>query len=97
MTRFIPIATVALLALGAFTFFAGFAVYLLLSGARAPRSAVVFFAAISTTPLLVSLMMLTISLTQLGTVCQTCVGIYGASFLLFLPVVSTCWSRLPSR
>ena len=75
---------ISLFALGAFTFFAGFSVYLLLAGARTPRSAVVFFAAISTTPLLVSLLMLTISLTQLGTVCQTCAGIYGSSFLLFV-------------
>src|SRR6187401_3256859 len=35
---------ISLFALGAFTFFAGFALYLLLSGARAPKSAKLFFA-----------------------------------------------------
>jgi uncharacterized membrane protein len=75
---------ISLFALGAFSFFGGFALYLLLAGARAPKSAVVFFAAISSTPLVVSLVMLGISLSQLGTLCQTCAGIYGASFLLFV-------------
>jgi uncharacterized membrane protein len=73
---------ISLLALGAFTFFAGFALYLLIAGERAPRKAVAFFAAIGVTPLLVSVVMGTISATQLGTFCKTCVGIYISSFLL---------------
>ncbi len=75
---------ISLFALGAFTFFAGFGLYLLLSGPRAPASAVRFYAAVSATPLLVSLTMLSISLTKLGHLCQTCVGIYISSFLLAL-------------
>lgn len=75
---------ISLFALGAFTFFAGFSLYLLLAGGRAPKKAVAFFAAVSVTPLLVSLMMFTISLTQLGSLCKTCVGIYISSFILAL-------------
>jgi uncharacterized membrane protein len=73
---------ISLFALGAFTFFAGFALYLLLSGPRAPRGAVTFFAFVSLTPLIASITMFTISLLKLGQLCQTCVGIYISSFLL---------------
>lgn len=75
---------ISLFALGAFTFFAGFSLYLLITGARAAKSAVAFFAAVSLTPLFVSLGMLVISVTELGTICKTCAGIYLASFLLAL-------------
>jgi uncharacterized membrane protein len=80
---------ISLFALGAFCFFAAFSVYLLLSGERAPRRATGFFALVGVTPLLVSLLMLTISLTQLGQLCKTCVGIYISSFLLAFGSVST--------
>jgi uncharacterized membrane protein len=73
---------ISLFALGAFTFFAGFALYLLLAADRAPRRSVIFFAILSLTPLLVSLAMLTLSLTKIGSLCKTCVGIYVSSFLL---------------
>src|SRR5690606_20864517 len=73
---------ISLFSLGAFTFFAGFSLYLLVAGGRAPKSAVAFFAAVSMTPLLVSLGMLVISVTELGSICKTCAGIYVASFLL---------------
>ncbi|HKY39266.1 MAG TPA: vitamin K epoxide reductase family protein [Polyangiaceae bacterium] len=73
---------ISLFALGAFCFFAAFSLYLLLSGERAPRRAGGFFALVGVTPLLVSILMLTISLTQLGQLCKTCVGIYISSFLL---------------
>jgi uncharacterized membrane protein len=73
---------ISLFALGAFTFFFGFSVYLLVANGRAPRRAVTFFAAASLTPLLVSALMFTISVTQIGTLCKTCVGLYIASFLL---------------
>lgn len=75
---------ISLFALGSFTFFAGFALYLLLAGAKAPRRAVGFFAAVGVTPLLVSIGMAIISATQLGSFCKTCVGIYISSFLLAL-------------
>ena len=73
---------ISLFALGAFTFFAGFALYLLLSGPRTPRSTVVFFGWTSLTPLMASIVMFTISVMELGQLCQTCVGIYISSFLL---------------
>ena len=73
---------ISLFALGAFCFFAAFSLYLLLAGERAPRRAAAFFALIGSLPLLVSIVMLVISLTQLGQLCKTCVGIYISSFLL---------------
>ena len=79
---------ISLFALGAFCFFAAFSLYLLLSGERAPRRALGFFALTGITPLLVSLLMLSISLSQLGQLCKTCVGIYIASFLLAFGAVS---------
>jgi uncharacterized membrane protein len=75
---------ISLFALGAFTFFAGFSLYLLLAGSRAPKGAVSFFGAVSVTPFLVSMLMLVISLTKLGQVCKTCTGIYIASTLLLV-------------
>ena len=75
---------ISLFAIGAFCFFAGFAVYLLVANGRAPRKAVTFFAATSVTPLLVSAVMFTISATKIGAFCQTCTGIYIASILLAL-------------
>jgi uncharacterized membrane protein len=79
---------ISLFALGAFCFFAAFSLYLLLSGERAPRRAGGFFALVGVTPLLVSILMFTIALTQLGQLCKTCVGIYIASFLLAFGSVS---------
>jgi uncharacterized membrane protein len=73
---------ISLFALGAFAFFAGFSVYLLLARERASRTGWAFFAAVSVTPLIVSIVMFTISVTKLGTVCKTCVGTYIASALV---------------
>jgi uncharacterized membrane protein len=73
---------ISLFAIGAFSFFAGFALYLAVAGARAPKNAVVFFALVAQTPLLISLLMLYISLTKVGGLCKTCSGIYISSFLL---------------
>jgi uncharacterized membrane protein len=70
---------VSLFALGAFSFFAGFSLYLVISGTAASRKAYQFFAAAGVTPLAVSLVMAVISVTQLGTLCKTCVGIYLSS------------------
>lgn len=75
---------ISLFALGAFTFFAGFSLYLLLAGSRAPKASVSFFGAVSVTPFLVSMVMLAISLSKLGQVCKTCTGIYIASTLLLV-------------
>ncbi|MFO7177118.1 MAG: vitamin K epoxide reductase family protein [Pseudomonadota bacterium] len=73
---------ISLFALGAFAFYLGFAVYLLVAGRAAPRSAVRFFGIVSFAPLTVSVMMFVISVSRLGQLCKTCVGIYFASILL---------------
>ncbi len=73
---------ISLFALGAFGFFAAFAIYLLVAGPRAPRRSLQFFAGASLLPLLVSLLMFSISVLKLGTVCKTCAGIYISSTLL---------------
>jgi uncharacterized membrane protein len=73
---------ISLFAMGCFAFLAGFSLYLMVSRDQAPKHAVTFFAAVSVTPLIVSLVMLTISMTKLGNLCKTCVGIYIASFLV---------------
>src|SRR6476661_5584067 len=70
---------ISLFALGAFSFFVGFSLYLLLAGPRASKNALLFFAAIGITPLAVSLLMFFISITKLGSLCKTCVGIYLSS------------------
>lgn len=82
---------ISLFAIGAFSFFLGFGVYLLIAGPNAPKRSRVFFALVGVTPLLVSLGMLTISLTQLGSVCKTCAGIYIGSTLL---AVGAVWGAL---
>lgn len=79
---------ISLFALGAFCFFAAFSLYLLLGGERVSRRTWGFFALVGSTPLLVSLLMLTISLTQLGQVCKTCAGIYISSTLLAFGAVT---------
>jgi len=73
---------ISLFALGAFSFFVGFSLYLLLAGPRASKNALLFFAAIGVTPLAVSILMFFISITKLGSLCKTCVGIYLSSSLL---------------
>ncbi|MBK8254364.1 MAG: hypothetical protein IPK82_17060 [Polyangiaceae bacterium] len=78
---------IALPAVGAFAFFAAFALYLLLSRDKAPRRAHQFLFLTGLTPLLVSGVMFFISLTKLGQFCKTCVGIYSASVLLAIAAV----------
>jgi uncharacterized membrane protein len=73
---------ISLFAVGAFAFFAAFALYLAIAGTSAPRKAVGFFGAASMTPMFASVVMITISLTKLGQFCLTCVGIYISSFIL---------------
>jgi uncharacterized membrane protein len=79
---------ISLFALGAFAFFAAFALYLLVSGARAPRRANHFIALAGVTPLLASIVMAVISATKLGSYCKTCVGIYIASAILAIGAVA---------
>jgi uncharacterized membrane protein len=74
---------ISLFALGAFSFFLGFSVYLFFAGPRASKKAIWFFAAAGATPFVVSLVMFVISVTKIGSLCKTCVGIYLSSALLF--------------
>jgi hypothetical protein len=73
---------VAIFAVGAFAFFVGFSIYLLLGRRDAPRRAFAFYALAGATPFLVSLVMFVIAVTKLGSLCKTCVGIYLSSALL---------------
>jgi len=73
---------ISLFAVGAFGFFAAFALYVLLGGRAAPKKALVFLAVFGTAPVLVSVLMATISALKLGHFCKTCVGIYVSSTLL---------------
>lgn len=85
---------IALPAVGAFGFFAAFAVYLLLARDKAPRRAHQFLFLAGITPLAVSALMFTISLTKLGSFCKTCVGIYVASVLLAIAAIGALVSDL---
>src|SRR4051794_11107628 len=73
---------ISLFAIGAFCFFVGFSLYVLLAGKAASKRALLFYALFGVTPLLVSLVMFFISATQLGSFCKTCIGIYLSSALL---------------
>lgn len=79
---------ISLFALGAFAFFAAFALYCLLAGRTAPRRASQFMAFAGMTPLFASILMGTISALVLGQFCKTCVGIYVASALLAVGGIS---------
>lgn len=73
---------ISLFAVGAFAFFVGFSLYLAVAGQRAPRRAIEFMGLASLAPVIASIVMLTISITKLGTFCLVCVGIYISSFTL---------------
>jgi uncharacterized membrane protein len=73
---------ISLFALGAFSFFLGFSIYLYLAGDGASKKALTFFSIAGMTPLLVSAVMFFISVTKIGSLCKTCVGIYVSSALL---------------
>jgi uncharacterized membrane protein len=82
---------IGLFAVGAFSFFAAFAAYLALAGARAPRHAVSFFALAALSPLAVSIGMATLSALELGSFCKTCIGIYVSSLVLSVGGVVGWW------
>lgn len=75
---------ISLFAVGAFAFFAAFALYTVLAGRGAPRKAFQFLGVAGTTPAIVSVVMLWISATRLGQYCKTCVGIYISSAVLLV-------------
>ncbi|HMJ52238.1 MAG TPA: vitamin K epoxide reductase family protein [Polyangiaceae bacterium] len=87
---------VSLFALGAFSFFFGFSMYLLFAGPRASKRAVWFFAAAGATPFAVSLIMFVISVTKIGSLCKTCVGIYLSSSLLLVAALLALRAAKPS-
>ncbi|HEY3595489.1 MAG TPA: vitamin K epoxide reductase family protein [Polyangiaceae bacterium] len=78
---------ISLFAVGAFSFFVGFLIYLFVAGRSAPKTALGFFAALGLTPLMVSVAMFVISLTKLGALCKTCVGIYLSSTFLAVAAI----------
>lgn len=85
---------ISLFAVGAFGFFAAFALYVLLAGRDAPKKALIFLAAFSVAPVLVSILMGTISALKLGHFCKTCVGIYISSTILAIAgIVALVQSR----
>jgi uncharacterized membrane protein len=86
---------ISLFAVGAFSFFLGFSLYLLVAGAAAPKKALLFYGMFALTPLGVSLLMLAISVTRLGSLCKTCVGIYLSSALLAWAAIASlvAWRR----
>jgi uncharacterized membrane protein len=73
---------ISLFAMGAFSFFCAFSIYLLFAGSSAPRRAFSFLAFASVFPVLASAVMAFLSVTRLGELCKTCVGIYTSSALL---------------
>lgn len=73
---------ISLPAIGAFAFFAGLSLFLALRATPPPKGTVGLFALTGVTPLLVSLLMLSISWLKLGEFCKTCVGIYLSSAVL---------------
>jgi uncharacterized membrane protein len=75
---------ISLFAVGTFSFFAAFSLYLLLSGRGASKYAVKTGAVLAVGPFLVSLLMAYLSATRLGTFCKTCMGIYFSSTALFI-------------
>jgi uncharacterized membrane protein len=74
---------ISLAALGCFCFFAGLGIYLVLAPLRAPRRSIELLCVTGVVPLLASLVMFGISLTQLHAFCKICVGIYFSSALVF--------------
>ena len=88
---------ISLFALGAFSFFAGFSIYLLFAGPRASKKSIWFFVAAGTTPFAVSLVMFVISVTKIGSLCKTCVGIYFSSTLLLVAAFLVWRATRPGR
>ncbi|APR86310.1 Hypothetical protein A7982_11659 [Minicystis rosea] len=85
---------ISLFAVGAFGFFTAFALYMLLAGRAAPKKAIIFLGVFGVSPLLVSILMATITALRLGHFCKTCVGIYISSTLLAIACISGLVSDL---
>ena len=86
---------ISLFGLGAFAFFVGYAVYLWVGDRRLSRAAYPTFVVLSLGPVLVSVVMFTISVTHLHALCKLCVGVYTAS--LIMATAAVVGMRLHSR
>jgi len=73
---------ISLAALGCFAFFVALGLYLIVAPARAPRRSIELLGVTGFVPLLASLVMFGISLTQLHAFCKVCVGIYFSSIVV---------------
>jgi len=79
---------ISLFGLGAFAFFVGFAVYILVGDRRLSRFAYPSLVALALGPLATSILMLVISLTHLHALCKLCVGVYVSSIVLCLAAIA---------
>jgi hypothetical protein len=75
---------ISLFAVGAFTFFFGFGLYLSIARVHVARRAHAFFAAMCLLPLCASIVMFFVTVVHLHGFCKLCVGIYASSLVLAL-------------
>lgn len=75
---------ISLLAVGAYAAFVGLALHVLLARHTASVRFFRGYAAATVFPLLASIVMFSIALTQLGAFCKLCVGLYASSAVLFI-------------
>ena len=87
---------ISLGALGSFAFLLGLGLYLLLAPGRAPKRALQLLGVTGFVPLGASLVMFTISATQLHAFCKVCVGIYFSSALVAAAAVMA-WRALAAE
>lgn len=80
---------ISLGAMSVFAFILFYASDLALTRRKSDPKATLFLVAATALPMLVSIIMLIISLTQLGTTCKLCVGIYSSSTLAFVGAILT--------
>jgi hypothetical protein len=86
---------ISLFALGCFCFLLGYALSIALSSRPTTRQGGLLYAALAISPLIVSAVMFSISMFELGTICKTCAGIYIASLALgvsAIGVLAASWS-----
>jgi len=87
---------ISLFALGCFCFLLGYALTLTLSSRGSSRGGGLLYALLAISPLVVSIVMFSISYFVLGTICKTCAGIYVASLALGISgigVAASSWSQ----
>jgi uncharacterized membrane protein len=90
---------ISLFGLGCFSFLLGHALSIAYTGPRTSRGAGALYAALASSPAVVSAIMFSISYFELGTICKTCAGIYFASLVLAvsaLGVLSGSWGNRAS-